>query len=672
MKETTLKRAADNVRILAAAMVEKAQSGHPGGAMGGADFLVVLLSEYLRYDPDDRSWWLRDRFFLDPGHMSPMLYAGLALTGSYSMDELRAFRQWGSVTPGHPEVDTERGVENTSGPLGQGHTFAVGAAIVERFLAERFGEWTEHKTVAFISDGGVQEEISQGAGRLAGYLGLNNLIMFYDANDIQLSVKTSAVTSEDTASKYRAWGWKVLEIKGNHIPSIRQALEEAFAETDKPVLIIGKTIMGLGAVTQSGLSYEGKVETHGQPLSAAGADVDRTIENLGGDPSNPFVVFPDVAAHFQQANQEKRAQARKRKIEQTEWEQANPKQASKWKRWFSSKPLEWDTSQVKLSEGAATRVASGNVLAALAEQDTNLIVMSADLANSDKTDAFLKKTTPFTYQNFSGSFLHIGVSELTMGAVANGMALHGGVRPVCATFFVFSDYMKPAIRMAALMELDVIYLWTHDSFRVGEDGPTHQPIEQESQIRLLESLKNHSGEDSLRVFRPADSQETLWAWQMALQNRKTPTALILSRQTIPTLPCMPSVLQEGTTRGGYIVLSQEEPDVVLVANGSEVSTLVEGATELEKKGVKAQVVSVLSEGLFWQQEKAYREKLFPVGVPRFGLTAGLPITLERLVGENGMVWGMKSFGFSAPYKVLAEKLGYTTENVCQKVLELLK
>ncbi len=675
MSKSMETKAADNIRILAASMVEKAKSGHPGGAMGGADFVHILYSEFLNYDPSDMKWINRDRFFLDPGHMSPMLYAVLAMAGFYNMDDLKKFRQWGSVTPGHPELDVERGVENTSGPLGQGHTMAVGAAIAERFLAARFGDWMSHKIYAFISDGGIQEEVSQGAGRIAGHLGLGNLIMFYDSNDIQLSTTTDEVTKEDTAKKYESWGWTVVTIDGNNTDQIRTALKVAQSETEKPTLIIGKTIMGKGALDENGESFERKTSTHGMPLGEAGASYEKSIQNLGGDPENPFVVFDEVKALYEKRKTELIQKAAARKAEQAKWEKANPELAAKLKKFFSEKAPEFDFASVQQKDNSATRAASSAVLAAFAGKIENMIVSSADLSNSDKTDGFLKKTTAFKKHDFSGSFLQAGVSELTMACLANGMALHGGVIPVCGTFFVFSDYMKPAVRLAALMQLPVKYVWTHDAFRVGEDGPTHQPVEQEAQIRLMEKLKNHHGKNSMLVLRPADVNESTVAWKMALENTSTPTALILSRQNINNLPVIGDAYKSAlqSEKGAYIVQKPEgKPDVILVASGSEVATLVDGAKILaEKDGLKVQVVSAPSEGVFRNQPKKYQDSVLPTGIPRFGMTAGLPVTLAGLVGENGKIWGLESFGFSAPYKVLDEKLGFNGENVYKQVKEML-
>ncbi|MEJ2594729.1 MAG: transketolase [bacterium] len=666
--------AADNIRVLAVSMVEKAKSGHPGGAMGGADFIHILYSEFLNYDPSDMNWINRDRFFLDPGHMSPMLYAQLTLCGSYTMEDCQNFRQWGSITPGHPEVDVEHGIENTSGPLGQGHTMAVGAAIAERFLAERFGEWMSHKIYTFISDGGIQEEISQGAGRIAGYLGLHNLIMFYDSNDIQLSTDTSEVTHEDTAKKYESWGWRVTTIDGNDENEIRKALSVAKQEKEKPTLIIGKTIMGKGALTEDGESFENQCSTHGQPLSAAGASFRKTIENLGGDPEDPFRIFPEVRKYYADRREELISAAAEKKEEQSKWEAENPALAEKLSQFFSGEVPAVDYAAIEQKSGSATRAASSAVLSVFADEIENMVVSSADLSNSDKTEGFLKKTRSFKKGDFGGSFLQAGVSELTMAAVMNGMALHGGIIAACGTFFVFSDYMKPAIRMAALQELPVKYIWTHDAFRVGEDGPTHQPVEQEAQIRLMEKLQNHSHKNSMLVLRPADADETTVAWKMAMENTTTPTALILSRQVVKGLPSKNSRYTDAlqAEKGAYIVSDcQGKPDIILLASGSEVSTLADGAALLEKDGIKCRVVSVPSEGLFRDQDEDYQQAILPSGVKKFGLTAGLPVTLQGLVGSDGKVFGLDSFGYSAPYRTLDEKLGFTSENVHALVQEMV-
>ena len=673
MENNKLQRAADNIRILAASMVEKAKSGHPGGAMGGADFINVLYTEFLRYDPDNMAYPHRDRMFLDPGHMSPMLYAVLSLAGNYSTEDLQSLRQWGSVTPGHPEVDVLRGVENTSGPLGQGHAMALGAAIAERFMVARFGEWMAHKTYAFISDGAIQEEISQGVGRVAGHLGLANLIMYYDSNNVQLSTKCDEVDTENIELKYKAWNWNVITVNGQSIDEIRAALKAANAETERPTLIIGKTIMGYGARKADGSSFENMVSTHGQPLTAAGADIAATIKNLGGNPEEPFAVFEESKEVYAQRREELRAWAKDMQATEAEWRKANPALAEKMDNFYSGKLPEIDYSAINIKPDDATRSASAAMLGYFAEHVENMVVSSADLSNSDKTDGFLKKTKAFTKGDFTGQFFQAGVAELTMACVMNGMALHGGIIPACGTFFVFSDYMKPAVRLSALMEKKVIYIWTHDSFRVGEDGPTHEPVEHEAQIRLMEHLHNHSGKRSMLVLRPADAEETVAAWKMAMEESR-PVALILSRQNIKSLPAMGGesrrVEAMKAERGGYVVLENKDAKVTLIATGSEVSTLVEGAEILASEGIATRVVSIPSEGLFRDQPKEYQAEVLG-NLPRYGMTSGLSVNLRGLVGENGFIHAFDHFGYSAPFKVLDEKFGYNGKTVAEEVKAML-
>ena len=678
MEQKLIKRAADNARVLIASMVEKAKSGHPGGAMGGADFMATLFANHIVYDPQNPRWIARDRFFLDPGHMSPMLYSILALTGRYTMEELQEFRQWGSVTPGHPELDVDRGVENSSGPLGQGHVMAVGCAIAERMLAAQFGEIVAHKTYAYISDGGIQEEISQGAGRIAGYLGLNNLIMFYDANDVQLSTKVDAVTDEDTAAKYRAWNWNVLTIDGSDIEALNGALETAHAEQHRPTLIIGKTIMAKGVIATDGSSLEGAVSTHGQPLSKAGADIPATIKNLGGDPEHPFTIWKDVAASFEDRRKELEAIVAKRHEAEKAWAAANTELAKKLQDYIDGilPAIDWESIVIKPNQ--ASRNASAAVLGVLAEKLGNMMVSSADLANSDKTDGFLKKTHALAPNDFSGRFLQSGVAELTMASICNGVALHGGMIAACGTFFVFSDYIKPAMRMSALMGLPVKYIFSHDAFRVGEDGPTHQPVEHEAQVRLLEQMDNLEGHASILVMRPADSAETVACWEMAMENTHTPSVLILSRQDLHDIPAMTgnrTAEAMQAKRGGYLVRKDSAtPDITLVANGSEVYLLLEVADLIAAKGYKVNVASVPAIGLFERQTLDYKESVLPTGGKRFGLTAGLPSVLYPLMLDAGKwkVYGLERFGASAPYKVLDEKFGYTPSNILDQVLPLLQ
>ena len=551
---------------------------------------------------------------------------------------------------------------------------ALGAAIAERFMAARFGEWMEHKTYAFISDGAVQEEISQGVGRIAGHLGLSNLIMYYDSNNVQLSTKVDEVDNEDVAAKYRAWNWHVITVDGNDVEQLRAALVEANAQTEKPTIIIGHSVMAKGAVGADGRSFEGCVSTHGQPLSGAGADLAATIRHLGGDEEDPFKVFAESREIYETRRCELKMWAAQRRKTEAAWRAENRDLARKLTRFLSGEIPEIDYNKIEMKPDIATRAASSTMLGVYAEKVDNMIVASADLSNSDKTDGFLKKTKAFTKGDFTGQFFQAGVSELTMACVMNGMALHGGVIPACGTFFVFSDYMKPAVRLAALMRLHVIYIWTHDSFRVGEDGPTHQPIEHEAQIRLMEHLRNHRGERSMVVLRPADGEETVVAWQYALSEQR-PVALILSRQNIKNLPALRLSRRDEAkqaVKGAYTVMDAAKAQVVLLASGSEVATLVEGAELLMKDGIPVRVVSVPSEGLFRDQPKSYQESVLPRDVVRYGMTSGLSVNLLGLVGENGRIHGCDHFGYSAPYKVLDEKFGYNGATVYEEVKALIK
>jgi len=672
VQDKTILQAADNVRILSAAMVQKAKSGHPGGAMGAADALTLLFGEFLRFDPANPDWPARDRFFMDPGHMSPLLYSELALTRRLEMGDLAQFRQLGSRTPGHPELELHLGIENTSGPLGLGHGFALGSAIAERVMVDRFGDLFSHKTVVLISDGGIQEEIAYGVGRIAGHLKLANMIMFFDSNRVQLSCETSDAVSHDIGAQYRSWGWKVLETDGHDMAALRAAFTTAYAETQQPVLVIGHTTMGKGAKDSQGSSFEGKVSTHGQPLDAAGASTAASIRAMGGDPEAPFQIFPEVQAAFDARLAELREYANSWNAAHAAWAQKNPVLAQTHASWLSGRAPTLDLSVVSQKEGVATRVSSGNVLAWLAENQKNMVCSSADLSNSDNTQAFLDKTGIFRPGNFSGSFLQPGVAELTMGAACCGIALHGGLIPVCATFFVFSDYMKPVMRIAALMGLPVKFMFTHDSFRVGEDGPTHEPIEHEMQIRLLEELTHADGRSEMLVLRPADAAETTVAWEMAMANGKSPSALILSRQNMGILPFASgtSRLAEArkSVRGAYIVSDCEaaRPDLTFVANGSDVSLCCAAADLLRAEGKTVRVVSMISPKLFRMQESAFRDSILVPWTPVFALSSGLPLVFERVVGPLGRSVGLERFGASAPFTVLEKEFGYTAEAVAGK------
>jgi transketolase len=653
-------------------MPQNANSGHPGGSMGGADFAHLLYSEYLVYDPKDPFWKERDRFFLDPGHMSAMLYATLAVTGKYSTSDLAAFRQWGSHTPGHPEHDVAHGVENTSGPLGQGHVFGVGAAVAERFLAARFGEWLTHKTWVYISDGGIQEEISQGAGRIAGHLGLSNLVMFYDANAVQLSHKVSDTMTEDTAAKYRAWGWVVHEVNGNDFTELRSALDKAQIETAGPTLIIGHTIMGKGAKRADGSVWEGDVKQHGAPFGKDATDA--TVKSLGGDPANPFVILPEVLEGVAARHKELTEIVAKRRAAKADWAKANPELAATYDKYFEANAFAVDWDAISFTPGMASRNSSAKVMEAIAAQVPNFVMMSADLADADKTEAFLKKTKIFRKGDFSGQFLQAGVAELTMAALAVGMTLHGGVRAGCATFFAFSDYMKPVMRLAALQELPVIFLWTHDSFRVGEDGPTHQPIEHEAQLRLLEQVHNFSGKISLVALRPGDSEEVRVAWKMAMDNVTSPTGLVFSRQDL--VDSVPDngdrkANAQGAKRGGYVVSGEAAPKLAILANGSELGLAQQVAVKLRAEGIATRVVSIPSVGLFIAQDPAYKESVLPFGTPVLAITAGLSSVFRGLEGPLGEVVCLERFGASANFKVLDEKFGYTPDVVAGRAKSLL-
>jgi transketolase len=676
LNNALLKRIADNIRVLAVAMPETAKSGHPGGAMGGADFMALVYAEFLNFDPSDMAWPHRDRFYQDAGHLSSMMYATLSLFGKYTMNELSQFRQWESPTPGHPERDVLRGLENTSGPLGQGHVMGCGAAIAERKLSAKFGPWLDHKTVCYITDGGIQEEASQGVGRIAGHLGLSNLIMFYDSNDVQLSHMTSDTMSEDTALKYQAWGWAVETVNGHDFDEMRAALKRAWARTDKPTFILGKTIMGRGAIKLDGTKYEGSPKLHGNPISKSEASYDSTLKGLGCvDSSAPFQIFPDVQETMDKVIAAKIAKAAASKKTGAAWAANNPEDAAKLTSWFSGKLPAIDWSAVPQKGGEATRAASKNVLEYLYGKVENLVVMSADLADSDYTEGYLKKTTIFKKGDFSGSFFQAGVAELTMAGIMNGIALHGGLIPVGGTFFVFSDFQKPALRLAALQETKVIFLWSHDAFRVGEDGPTHQPIEQEAQLRLLERLKNLEGKRSFLALRPGDASETTIAWKLALEAHG-PSSIVLTRQPVGELPATSgnrfADTEKGMPKGAYVVADCDgKPDLILLANGSEASLLIEGGKKLTEKGLKIRVVSAPSEGLFRDQTEAYRESVVSYGAPVLGWTAGEPSTLRNLVGPMGKVYGMTRFGASAPFTVLDQKFGYTAENVVKVAEEYL-
>ncbi|MCL2100791.1 MAG: hypothetical protein FWH22_03655 [Fibromonadales bacterium] len=662
MHNAIIHRAADNARILSAAMVQKAKSGHPGGAMGSTEFFSVLFKEFLRFNPKDPYWRARDRFFMDPGHMSAAFYSMLCFTKRLSLEDLKVFRQLGSHTPGHPDLDVLRGIENTSGPLGLGHGLALGCAIAERILVNRFGKLFEHKTICLLSDGTIQEEIAYGVGRIAGHLKLSNLIFYFDSNKIQLSCPTEEVMSHSVAAQYEAWGWRVYSIDGHNADELRKTLSNAYSETDKPVLIIGNTIMGKGIKDAENNAFENKVSTHGQPIDAAGASTAQTIASLGGDPENPFAVWPDVEEAFNQRLEELQKEADSWQSRFEIWKQTYPALAQELENWQNNKAPALDLSVVPQKQGVATRVNSGAILAWLADNQKNMVCSSADLSNSDNTQAFLDKAGILKPGDFGGAFLQAGVAELTMGAAVCGIVLHGEFTATCATFFVFSDYMKPILRLASLMALPVKFLFTHDSFRVGEDGPTHEPVEQEAQVRLLESLTLPSGKPAMLVLRPADTNETTLAWEMAMANGNSPTTLILSRQVMPPLENPHSK----ASAAGYIVQNAEKPDLTFAANGSDVYLCCQAAEILRKEKISVRVVSVMSTRLFMDLPQHEREALIPRWSPAFAVSSGLPSVLAPVVGPLGGSWGLTRFGKSAPLAVLEKEFGYTPEAVAEK------
>ena len=668
MHNAIISRVADNARILSAAMVQKAKSGHPGGSMGATEFFSVLFGEFLRFNPKDSYWRARDRFFMDPGHMSAVFYSALCFTNRLTLDDLKNFRQLNSHTPGHPDLDVEKGVENTSGPLGLGHGLALGSAIAERILVNRFGKLFEHKTVCLLSDGTIQEEIAYGVGRIAGHLKLSNFICYFDSNKIQLSCPTSEVMSHNVAAQYEAWGWRVYSVDGHNPNELRKALADAYSETEKPVLIIGNSIMGKGIKDSQNNAFENRVSTHGQPIDAAGASTAMSIASLGGDPENPFVVWPEVEDFFKIRLEELQKEADSWQHRFEAWKETYPNLAIDLENWQKNKAPVLDLSVVPQKQGVATRVNSGAILAWLAENQKNMVCSSADLSNSDNTQAFLDKTGILKPGDFNGAFLQAGVAELTMGSVICGIVLHGEFTATCATFFVFSDYMKPILRLASLMALPVKFLFTHDSFRVGEDGPTHEPIEQEAQIRLLENLTLPNGKPSMLVLRPADANETTLAWEMAMANGDSPTAFILSRQIMPPLENPHSK----ANAAGYIVQNAENPNLTFAANGSDVYLCCQAAELLRKEGISVRVVSVMSPRLFLDLPQKEREALIPRWAPAFAVSSGLPCVFAPVVGPLGYSWGLSEFGKSAPLAVLEKEFGYTPESIAAKAKAYLK
>jgi len=655
----------NTIRMLSADCVERAQSGHPGMPMGTAPMAYILWTRFLKHSPRNPRWPDRDRFVLSAGHGSMLLYSLLHLAGyDLPMEQLLCFRQWQSMTPGHPEHGVTPGVETTTGPLGQGFANGVGMAMAERFLADRFNrpghEIVHHYTYGIVSDGDLMEGVSHEAASLAGHLGLGKLIYLYDDNRITIEGHTDLAFTENRAARFRAYGWHVQHVPdGNDLEAIQRAIRRARAQRSRPSLITVRTHIGFGSPNR-----QDTASAHGEPLGSD--EVRLTKENLGWPASPECFVPEEVLRHF------KESVRRGEKLEQN-WKQrfeayasAHPSLAEEWNRWMKGElPEEWDKDLPTFphdAKGLATRVASGTVLNAVAPALPNLIGGSADLAPSNKT--FLKGEMAFRKGSIPGRNIHFGVREHGMGSILNGMALHGGLIPYGGTFLVFSDYMRPAIRLASLMGLKVIYVFTHDSIGLGEDGPTHQPVEHLAALRAIPHLT---------VLRPCDANETAEAWRFALRQQGGPVALVLSRQDLPVLDRERYSPAEHLHRGAYILKESEKatPDVILIATGSEVPLALEAAGKLQQEGISPRVVSMPSWEIFNRQPATYKSQVLPPEVgKRIAVEAGATQGWHRYVGDRGEIVGLDRFGASAPYKVLYEKLGITVEKVVEKALAL--
>ena len=657
----------NTIRMLAADCVERAKSGHPGMPMGAAPMAYVLWTRFLKHNPLNPQWPDRDRFVLSAGHGSMLLYSLLHLTGyDLPLEELKRFRQWGSLTPGHPESYVTPGVETTTGPLGQGFANGVGMAIGERYLAAHFNqpghEIVDHYTYSIVSDGDLMEGVSHEAASLAGHLKLGKLVYFYDDNHISIDGSTDLTFTENRAARFEAYGWHVQQVEdGTDLQAIEQALTAARNEADRPSLIAVRTHIGYGSPNK-----QDTASAHGEPLGPD--EVKRTKERLGW-PLEPECFIPREALElFREALDRGKAWEAAWDDRFESYKRAYPELAQEWEQWMQTEPGENWSREIPTfpedSKGMATRVASGHVLNAVAPSLPNLIGGSADLAPSNKT--LVKGKDTFQAGRYTGRNFHFGVREHGMGAVLNGMALHGGLIPYGGTFLIFSDYMRPAIRLASMMELKVIYVFTHDSIGLGEDGPTHQPIEQLACLRATPNLT---------VIRPCDANETAEAWRVALTRKKGPVALILTRQGLPTLDRRTFPPAHSLNRGAYILrdMAQVLPELILIASGSEVPIVLEAAEHLHERGIAVRVVSMPSWELFEEQEATYRREVFPPEVKaRIAVEAGATQGWHRYVGVTGEVIGLDHFGASAPYKILYEEFGLTANHVVEKALDLLR
>ena len=634
----------------------KANSGHPGGAMSSTDFAYILFKDFLKYSPDNAKWFNRDRFILSAGHESMLHYSLLTLIGYLSVDDLKEFRQFGSLTPGHPENILTPGIEATSGPLGQGISMGVGMAISEIILKNMLGnELINHYTYILVGDGDLQEPVSLGSSAIAGHLGLGKLIVFYDKNDIQISGSTSRADSTDVAGVFKSLGWQVINIDGHNHGEIRNAILSAQSESSKPTIIIGETTMAKGLATK-----EGEAGTHGSPLPPE--EISATKEKFGLSTDEFFQLPDDVIEHF-------RTRFSELQKSEEEWNEllstklnSDNKFKELWELVINNKlPSNLKLPEFSSEEKIATRAAFGKVLEALAEQLPNIVGGSADLEPSNSTKAFAQKVGDFNKENYSGRNFAFGVREFPMGAILNGMALHGGLRPFGATFFVFSDYERPALRLSAMQKLPVLHVFTHDSFYVGEDGPTHQPIEHLASLRAIPELL---------VVRPADATETVAAIKVVLEQEDRPTALILTRQTLPVIDRNILPNADNLKYGAYIIKGGEEesPDIIIIASGSEVHLALETAGQLSN--YKVRVISMPSTELFDEQSDEYKNKILPPEVTsRLIIEAGSTFGWHKYAGTKGIVYGIDHYGNSAPAAVLQEAYGFTVENMIKIIKE---
>ncbi|WLR46866.1 transketolase [Halobacillus litoralis] len=656
----------NTIRTLTIDAVEKANSGHPGMPMGAAPMAYTLWTQFMDHNPKNSNWFDRDRFVLSAGHGSMLLYSLLHLSGyNVTMDDLKSFRQWDSKTPGHPEFGHTDGVEATTGPLGQGIAMATGMAMAEAHLSGKYNREgynvVDHYTYTICGDGDLMEGVSQESASLAGHLGLGKLIVLYDSNDISLDGDLDRSFSESVEKRYEAYGWQVIRVEdGTNTEEVAKALEKAKANTDQPTMIEVKTVIGYGSPNKSG-----KSASHGAPLGDEEVTAAKQFYEWEHEPFHvPEEVYQDFKEKVQQNGQDKEESWNNL---MAQYKEAYPELAEEFERAIRGElPEGWDQSlpTYQVGDSPATRAASGDAINALSKAIPNFFGGSADLAGSNKTA--VKDEEDFSRNNYAGRNIWFGVREFAMASAMNGMGLHGGLKVYAGTFFVFSDYLRPAVRLSALQNLPVNYVFTHDSVAVGEDGPTHEPVEQLASLRAMPNLS---------VLRPADGNETNAAWRLALESESTPTALVLTRQGLPTLQGTEEHAYEGMKKGAYILSDsdKEEPDAILLASGSEVQLIVEAQAELKKNGYDVRVVSVPSFDRFEAQPKEYKEQVLPSSVrKRLAVEMGASFGWDRYVGLDGSVIGIDKFGASAPGNTVIENYGFTVENVVKHAENLMK